>query len=122
MSHVSINQNVAEVFLAAGTTTTVTVKTNSPAVQKVELTGPGVDHKFSGAGENTLIGQCQLTGAGPFYATFSFQKGGQSFPSMLQSGGPYVINEYHALIVVAENGDDSDFNDAILQFEWRTKH
>jgi len=38
----------------------------------------------------------------------------------LNTGGPYLIGSYNLLIIVAENGDDSDYNDAILEFSWTT--
>lgn len=31
-------------------------------------------------------------------------------------GGPYSIGVFNTAIIVAENGDDADYNDTILEF------
>ncbi len=38
----------------------------------------------------------------------------------LKSGGPYTIGNYNLMVIVAENGDDGDDNDSILEFSWST--
>jgi len=45
---------------------------------------------------------------------------GNPRPSSLNSGGPYAIGNYNLLVVVAENGDDSDYTDSIVEFSWYT--
>jgi preprotein translocase subunit SecD len=47
--------------------------------------------------------------------TFSYEEGGKQKASELQQGGPYNIGRVQAVIIAAENGDDSDFNDAVAQ-------
>ncbi|MFI5940571.1 Helicase associated domain protein [Streptomyces uncialis] len=57
----------------------------------------------------------------PLQGTFTYSDGGESGkPSKLNNGGPYSIGTYNMLIIVAENGDDSDYNDAIIEFSWHT--
>lgn len=41
-------------------------------------------------------------------------------PSALNSGGPYRVGQYNLMVVVAENGDDVDYDDAVLEFSWYT--
>ncbi|MEU2253872.1 fucose-binding lectin II [Nocardia xishanensis] len=36
----------------------------------------------------------------------------------MKRGGPYAIGSYHLLVLVAENGNDADYNDAIVEFSW----
>ncbi|WP_188268069.1 MULTISPECIES: hypothetical protein [unclassified Streptomyces] len=36
------------------------------------------------------------------------------------SGTPYDVGAYHPVVIVGENGDDADCDDAILEFGWRT--
>ena len=49
--------------------------------------------------------------------TFSYEeKDEKQKPSTLKAGGPYDIGRVNIVAVVAENGDDVDFNDAVAQF------
>ncbi|MFF0561331.1 fucose-binding lectin II [Streptomyces sp. NPDC004266] len=41
-------------------------------------------------------------------------------PSKLNCGGPYDIGTYNLMVVVAENGDDGDYNDSILELSRHT--
>ncbi|WP_405188772.1 fucose-binding lectin II [Streptomyces anulatus] len=123
----SAKDNKAEVWLPAGVTVHVKVKTNSKATQKVALTSKDgtVDHEFSGAGEkNMVIGETTITpGAdSPFNAVFEYSGDDNVLkPSKLNCGGPYDIGNFHMVLVVAENGDDEDFNDTVLEFSWFAK-
>ena len=47
--------------------------------------------------------------------TFSYEENGKQKASELKQGGPYTIGRVQAVIIAAENGDDSDFNDALAQ-------
>jgi hypothetical protein len=49
--------------------------------------------------------------------------GGSARPTKsLTVGGPLTVGEcYGMLFVLAENGDDADFDDAVLQFAWSTR-
>ncbi|MFF2747380.1 fucose-binding lectin II [Kitasatospora sp. NPDC058048] len=123
-AYVYVKDNTAEISLPAGTQVTVKAKTNSSSVQQVRLTGQdgGVDLLFSGTGErNTVIGQETVTGQAGLKAVFEYAGADGVFrPSKLNSGGPYEIGNYNLLVVVAENGDDADYNDTVLEFSWFT--
>jgi len=99
------------------------VKTNSSFTQNINITGGDYEKSFSGVGErNEVIGQDTI--AEPpknLKATFTFSgPDGVIKTSKLNKGGPYIIKSYNVLIIVAENGDDSDYNDSILEFSWYT--
>ncbi|MER7585543.1 fucose-binding lectin II [Kitasatospora sp. NPDC097691] len=123
-TYVLVNGNKAEIRLPADVEVTVKVKTNSPHTQKVQLTSKdgSVDRSFTGSGErNTVIGDSRITGQDLYFATFEFAPAdGVFMPSRLNSGGPYAIGNYNILVVVAENGDDADYNDTVLEFSWFT--
>ncbi|WP_331772745.1 fucose-binding lectin II (plasmid) [Embleya sp. NBC_00888] len=121
-AYVLVSGNKAEITLPAGVSVTVKAKTNSRSTQTVKVTGDaGTDLTFGGSGEtNTVIGQTTLTGQTKVTALFQYGDGGAAKPSSLNSGGPYAIGSYNLLVIVAENGDDSDYNDAILEFGWYT--
>ncbi|MFF2117053.1 fucose-binding lectin II [Kitasatospora sp. NPDC058184] len=123
-AYVLVKGNTAEISLPAGAQVTVKAKTNSSNVQKVQLTSKDgvVDLAFSGTGErNAVIGQQTITGQAGLTATFEFASAEGDFrPSKLNSGGPYEIGAYNLMVLVAENGDDADYNDTILEFSWYT--
>ncbi|MFE7532543.1 fucose-binding lectin II [Kitasatospora sp. NPDC057542] len=123
-AYVYVKDNTAEISLPADAKVTVKAKTNSSSTQQVRLTGKDgtVDLLFSGTGEhNTAIGQETITGPAVLTAVFEFAAADGAFrPSKLNSGGPYAIGNYNLLVVVAENGDDADYNDTILEFSWHT--
>lgn len=123
-AYVIIKNNTAEITLPAGVTVNVKAKTNSSSAQTVTVTSTdgSVNLQFSGAGErNASAGQSTITGQSQVTATFQYSdSNGVSQPSRLNSGGPYQIGSYNLMVIVAENGDDSDYNDAILEFSWYT--
>ncbi|MFB7616475.1 fucose-binding lectin II [Kitasatospora sp. NPDC056181] len=126
-AYVFVTGNKAETHLPAGVTVQVKVKTNSRLTQKVALkdrTGE-VDLEFTGTGEqNTIIGDKAITPGQNSLLTAVFEYAdadGVFKPSKLNFGGPYDIGNYHLLVVVAENGDDTDYNDTILEFSWHTR-
>ncbi|MFD4657845.1 fucose-binding lectin II [Kitasatospora sp. NPDC058444] len=123
-AYVFVKDNTAEISLPAGAQVTVKAKTNSSTTQQVRITGQdsGVDLLFSGTGErNTVIGQQTITGQAGLKAVFEFDGADGAFkPSKLNSGGPYEIGAYNLMVIVAENGDDADYNDTILEFSWYT--
>ncbi|MFF2074763.1 fucose-binding lectin II [Kitasatospora sp. NPDC058162] len=121
---VFVKDNKAEISLPAGAKVTIKAKTNSRFTQKISATSKdgAVDYLFTGTGEhNSVAGQTTITGPSQIVATFEFSEAdGNWKASRLNSGGPYDIGNYHLLVVVAENGDDADFNDAILELSWYT--
>ncbi|MFB7666428.1 fucose-binding lectin II [Kitasatospora sp. NPDC056138] len=123
-AYVLLNGNTAEINLPAGTQVIVKAKSNSRFTQKLAVTSKdgGADYLFTGNGEhNAVIGQATITGVSQLQATFEYGDDGGAFrPSRLNSGGPYEIGSYNLMVIVAENGDDSDYNDAILEFSWYT--
>ncbi|MEU0634091.1 fucose-binding lectin II [Streptomyces sp. NPDC005989] len=121
-----VKDNKAEIALPAGVTVQVKVKTNSKAMQKVTLKDnhDRVDLEFAGTGEKNTIGDKTITPVDKSLFTAVFEYAGDDGvfkPSKLNSGGPYDIGNYHLMVVVAENGDDSDYNDTVLEFSWHTK-
>ncbi|MGV9823094.1 fucose-binding lectin II [Nocardia xishanensis] len=109
--------------LPAGALVTVKVKTNSRHPQKVRFWDDlgGIDYVFSGAGAaNTEIGRASLRATGqPYSVDFAYSGDGDGWQqSIVKRGGPYDIGSYHLLVLVAENGDDADYNDAIVEFSW----
>ncbi|MDC0711850.1 fucose-binding lectin II [Stigmatella sp. ncwal1] len=118
--------NVAEIVLPTSAKVHVKAKTNSKNTQRIALKDKSgdVDLLFSGTGEgNSIIGDATFTGDSNsvLNATFEYSEGSGVFkPAKLNTGGPYEIGQYNLMIVVAENGDDSDYNDSILEFSWYT--
>jgi len=123
MAYALIKGNIAEVSVPHGIEISVKVKTNSKFVQKVELKDKSgaVIKSFTGSGEhNSIAGQETFKTDGIVHASFEFSQdsGGSWKHSALNSGGPYLIGSYNLLVIVAENGDDADYNDSILEFSW----
>ncbi|MFG2825625.1 fucose-binding lectin II [Kitasatospora sp. NPDC048365] len=124
---VSISGNNAAIHLPAGLTAQVKVKTNAKSTQKVALMDRSgeVDLVFSGTGEgNTVIGEKIITPGERFLLDAVFEYAGTDGvlkPSKLNSGGPFEVGSLNLLVVVAENGDDTDYNDTILEFSWYTR-
>jgi hypothetical protein len=117
-----ITDNIADISIQASKPVTVSVTTNSPTTQTVTfIRGGQTIYCFSGAGERNLIGSAQMNDSSRFQAKFEFQpKGGALSKSALRTGGPYSIGSTNFLIVVAENGDDADYNDVVVQFSWKS--
>lgn len=119
-----IKGNVCEINFQIGGEITVKAKTNSKFTQRVTLKSAdqSVDYVFTGGGErNTVIGQSSFKSTPQVTATFEYaETAGEWKPSKLNYGGPYAIGSYNMLVIVAENGDDSDYNDSILEFSWYT--
>ncbi|KAK5989666.1 hypothetical protein PT974_07921 [Cladobotryum mycophilum] len=89
---------------------------NSSKVQFVRITINGKpQQELSGAGEHRELANFRLdeaiTSAEP-----EFTYGGNRSLSRLQFGGPYSVGRQNILIVTAENGDDSDYDDTVAQF------
>ncbi|MFE4540029.1 fucose-binding lectin II [Streptomyces scopuliridis] len=125
-AYVFTKDDKAEIVLPSGVTVQVKVKTNSKATQKVTLKDNHdvVDLEFSGTGERNTIGDKTITPVDKSLFTAVFEYAGDDGvfkPSKLNSGGPYDIGNYHLMVVVAENGDDSDYNDTVLEFSWHSK-
>lgn len=111
---------VADLPLGAAT---VDVKTNSSFNHKVTITrkaGPTIE--VTGTGERAfLLRSTILSGSGLDELTIvvETEKDGGWVRSQLRSGGPYEIGTLSMLVVVAEAGDDNDFNDVIVTLNWR---
>jgi hypothetical protein len=124
--YVSVGGNVARIVSPPETAIRVIAKTNSPLAQQVTITdGNEVNITYTGSGQNnTIIGQSTFSTRGDSILTamFTYQPTGNQgwLNSGLKSGGPYTIGNYNILAIVAENGDDADYNDCILEFSWRT--
>ncbi|MFF3959640.1 fucose-binding lectin II [Streptomyces sp. NPDC001890] len=119
-----VKENRAEISLPAGLDVHVKAKSNSRVTQLVTVKGLDEELQFTGSGErNSNLGETKITTTGNLlHATFEYSNGdGVLTPSKLNTGGPYEIGNYNILVVVAENGDDSDYNDTILELSWHTK-
>lgn len=123
-AYTTLNGNVSDIESLPGCEITAKAKTNSKFTQKITIKSAdqSVGLEFMGSGEkNTIIGQSSFQGATKLVVTFEYADTASSWkPSKLNSGGPYAIGNYNLLVLVAENGDDSDFNDSILEFSWNT--
>ncbi|KYF93816.1 hypothetical protein BE17_25105 [Sorangium cellulosum] len=123
-----LNGNTCEIDeLPDGVTVTIKVTTNSRHTQKVTVTrNDEVLSVFAGSGErNAMTGQSNIVASSraKLQAKFEYQTDINAEwlkSSQLKSGGPYTIGNYNLLVIVAENGDDSDYNDSIVEFSWIT--
>ncbi|WP_437923885.1 fucose-binding lectin II [Sorangium sp. So ce291] len=123
-----LNGNTCEIDeLPDGVTVTIKVTTNSRHTQKVTVTrNDEVLSVFAGSGErNAMTGQSTIVASSraKLQAKFEYQTDINAEwlkSSQLKSGGPYTIGNYNLLVIVAENGDDSDYNDSIVEFSWIT--
>ncbi|OAA34127.1 Calcium-mediated lectin [Metarhizium rileyi] len=117
--------NVAEINLGGDwASQSLKLKTNSKFVQNVRIKVDDQEFEASGSGEgNNLIFQRKLDApCKNISATFEYQtENGEKRQSKLNSGGPYDIGSYKLLVVVAENGDDADYNDAVFEISGYSK-
>jgi Fucose-binding lectin II (PA-IIL) len=125
MADVVISGNLATINLVGATAVSVNAKTNSALTQQVTLTDKSgaINFVFTGSGEhNTTIGMATFDVNSIMQASFVYAKpDGTWANSALRSGGPYAVGSLNMIVIVAENGDDTDYNDCVLQFNWRTK-
>jgi hypothetical protein len=113
---ISVSKNVATIDFPKGwaTNVAVEVKSNSSFDQHVELDIDGSKKTVKGTGEQQSLETISVPeGTSKLVATFSYGK--DKKPSELQHGGPWDIGVMQLLMVLAENGDDEDFNDVVLQ-------
>ena len=123
-----LNGNTCEINeLPDGVTVTIKVTTNSRYTQKITITrNDEALCVFAGSGEhNAMTGQSTIVASSraKLQAKFEYQTdiNAEWLQSrQLKSGGPYTIGSYNLMVIVAENGDDSDYNDSILEFSWNT--
>lgn len=123
-NYVFIKDNKAEVYISPGVEVKVKAKTNSEKIQKITLKNKNnkVDYVYTGSGEKTNIGDNTIINSDNiFYVSLEYSNDGVFKPSKIKSGGPYEIGNYNLMVIVAENGDDTDYNDSILEFSWYTK-
>lgn len=122
---VHVTGNVAEInFGEEWAPQHLKVRTNSKSVQNVHIKVDDQEFEASGSGErNNIIFDRQLdTPCKKISATFTYQaENGDKLASKLNFGGPYDIGRYKIITVVAENGDDADYNDAIFEISGHSK-
>ena len=102
----------------------VSVTTNAPRTQRATIIIDGnTSGPFTGSGERNLIGSDSTdSGSGLVRVILEYDSGDGSWVgSQTNTGGPYVIGSSGFAIVVGENGDDSDFNDIVVQFSWKSR-
>ncbi|AUX31300.1 MULTISPECIES: fucose-binding lectin II [Sorangium] len=123
-----LNGNTCEIDeLPDGVTVTIKVTTNSRHTQRITVTrNDEVLCVFAGSGErNAMTGQSTIVAnsRAKLQVKFEYQTdiNAEWLKSrQLKSGGPYTIGSYNLLVIVAENGDDSDYNDSVLELSWST--
>ncbi|WP_437614402.1 fucose-binding lectin II [Sorangium sp. So ce834] len=123
-----LNGNTCEIDeLPDGVTVTIKVTTNSRHTQRITVTrNDEVLCVFAGSGErNAMTGQSTIVAnsRAKLQVKFEYQTdiNAEWIKSrQLKSGGPYTIGSYNLLVIVAENGDDSDYNDSVLELSWST--
>lgn len=121
-----LNGNTCEINeLPDGVFVSIKVTTNSRFTQRITITrNDEVLCVFAGSGEhNAMTGQSTIVAnaRAKLRAKFEYQKdldGEWQESRQLKFGGPYTIGHYNLLVIVAENGDDNDYNDSILEFSW----
>lgn len=123
-----LNGNTCEIDeLPDGVTVTIRATTNSRHTQKITVTrNDEVLCAFTGSGErNAMTGQSTIVASSraKLRATFEYQTDINAEwrkSSQLKSGGPYTVGNHNFMVIVAENGDDNDYNDSVLEFNWTT--
>ncbi|KFG78721.1 hypothetical protein MANI_002039 [Metarhizium anisopliae] len=122
---VQVTGNVAEInFGNDWSPQHLKVKTNSKSAQNVQIKVDDQEFQASGSGERqNIIFDRQLDKpCKKISATFTYQAAnGDKLASKLKAGGPYDIGRYKTITVVAENGDDIDYNDAIFEISGHSK-
>lgn len=123
-----LNGNTCEIDeLPDGVTVTIRVTTNSRNTQRITVTrNDEVLCVFAGSGErNAMTGQSSIVASAraKLRVKFEYQTDMNADwlrSRQLKSGGPYTIGDYNLMVIVAENGDDNDYNDSVLELSWST--
>ncbi|BAY19293.1 hypothetical protein NIES2109_48890 [Nostoc sp. HK-01] len=122
-ANIVVNNQVAEVYFPTDSNVSATVTSHSQLTQRVTFFTDSQElYKFEGSGEKQLLGSVQNRFDSPFKIKVESQGDGNWVSSDLRTGGPYQIGSTNFLIVVAENGDDTDYNDTVIQFSWKTSY
>ena len=102
---------------------TFTATTNSGQLQRAVIADSAGNQLWTaqGSGTRVQIGSGALSAQTGLTVTLSWSadNGVTWQTSDLNNGGPYAIGRLRMFTVVGENGDDTDYNDLILQFTWR---
>ncbi|KAM0693739.1 hypothetical protein Q7P36_006996 [Cladosporium allicinum] len=119
---ISINGNEATFSFPPDwpTKAVLTVSSDSPLPQKIELSIDGNNQTITGPfGEPWSEKMVVPGGTSKVVAKFFHTDGKQ--PSALQFSGPISLGSSVLMMVVAEDGDDEDFNDVVLQIKARER-
>ena len=113
------NEATLNLISSIGVYKQLTLSSNSSREQimRVELDDDrerAMEYRFTGEGTVGRILNLPPTTRKVVLA-FSHQADGKQKPSELKVGGPYLFGSVQTGIIVAENGDDQDFNDALAQ-------
>lgn len=101
---------------------TAKVKTNSYLLQRVEINSDNNKKVFTGKGErNNLIGQMEYKSVSTIIIIFEYSRDdGKTWnKANVKTAGPYSIGRTNVFLAVSESGDDSDYNDSIVQLDWK---
>jgi hypothetical protein len=117
MATITVSKNVATVSFPSGWATNMVIEviSNSSFEQQVELDMDGsTKENITGTGEKNSVETVKIPD-GTKKLMAKFTHGSDKKPSELQYGGPFDIGVMKLLMITAENGDDEDFNDVVLQ-------
>ena len=113
---------MATFSLPRGRTIEVSATTNSTLIQQIEIIGPGVNHKWEGAGEGNRIGDAVISfppgeDEVDIQAKVAYSEDGQtwnpSHETVTEERGNGEIR------VIGEDGRGAlDANDLVVRFRW----
>lgn len=119
MTTLSVSGNEATVILADAEELNkqYTITSNSSRKQIISVkvdSGSATEHQITGEGtKNEAV--VLPKSAKKVVFTLSYESDGKKKPSEVKAGGPYFIGLLQVAAIASENGDDVDFNDAVVQ-------
>lgn len=95
------------------------INTNTATEQHIHLNIDGAKSSVSGSGAGSLLTSLKLkAGTSKVVATFTHGNVAAPKPSAeLRAAGPHAFGLQRYLAVAADNGDDDDFDDAVLDIK-----
>jgi hypothetical protein len=98
----------------------LTVSSDSPLPQTIQLSIDGATQTITGPFGEPWTEKMALPGGTRKVVAKFFHTDGKQ-PSALQCSGPISLGSSVLMMVVAEDGDDEDFNDVVLQIKARER-
>ena len=120
MTTLSVSGNEATIVFATaeGLNKQYTITSNSSRKQIISAKvddGSATEHQITGGGTKNQAVVLPKS-AKKVVLTLSYESDCKKNPSELKTGGPYFFGLVQIAAVTAENGDDTDYNDAVVQF------